>query len=781
MDDTLPYAVAIRRGPNDHDGAALVGIVVDASFGFDSGAEFASEVTAHEVSGGSYARLTATGRVDQVGDEWKLFLDDLTTTNLSGIDYSGVVWVSDAADDASRPLIGFAPDSGSGTNPYAPSWPSGFLAWPIETINDRLLPTSTSADAGKYPKRTEAGWVLADGTGTGSASVFVYDASGDELGSNVYTDWATLYADLTATSGPRWIQIPSNQVVPAEGMPEGGWDLGQVHLVGVNALPSHIKALEFGDGVILANPPASVSNGLVLWSTNTTDPICTITDHFSMEFRDWGAAMASYKEFFACSTSPGVVVEFRFHNGSGFVRPDTFAPGADSYEALSHTGTGSVAVDDVAGSSALQNNTIRGTGAVYRLRYANAAPVNYPGSTGNTQTNAADFRVDMLSKAAITSASLTTAADWPEFVGASDGDEKPAQTLLDTLASRAGGGGYSTAADVYDALATAADDGYPSRKDDPSGGELLYGSDGGTPITMSPYWLWLAYLKALADAAYQPLDGDLTSIAALSTTSFGRSLLEAANAAALRTLAGLGGAATLSVGTTAGTVAAGDDSRITGATPQARTLAGLDLTTNRSASDIKTALSLAKGDVGLGSVTNDAQLKIASNLSDLANAATARTNLGVAIGADVQAYRAFLANFDFGTVQIPVLGPATTNGTWVLSTSGGNGIHMANSSAASGDYIQWNNVPSGTGTYTLGIVYQQGASGGQVQLSIDGSDVGSTYEMYAASTTLVRDVSLTGLSLTAGLHNIKAISSAKNGSSSGYTIRILSMTLYRTA
>lgn len=45
------------------------------------------------------------------------------------------------------------------------------------------------------------------------------------------------------------------------------------------------------------------------------------------------------------------------------------------------------------------------------------------------------------------------------------------------------------------------------------------------------------------------------------------------------------------------------------------------------ASTAKTALSLAKADVGLGSVTNDAQLKIASNLSDVANAATAFANI----------------------------------------------------------------------------------------------------------------------------------------------------------
>jgi hypothetical protein len=49
---------------------------------------------------------------------------------------------------------------------------------------------------------------------------------------------------------------------------------------------------------------------------------------------------------------------------------------------------------------------------------------------------------------------------------------------------------------------------------------------------------------AAAQAASQPLDSDLTAIAALSTTSFGRGLLALADAAAGRTALGLGSAAT---------------------------------------------------------------------------------------------------------------------------------------------------------------------------------------------------------------------------------------------
>jgi hypothetical protein len=60
------------------------------------------------------------------------------------------------------------------------------------------------------------------------------------------------------------------------------------------------------------------------------------------------------------------------------------------------------------------------------------------------------------------------------------------------------------------------------------------------------WFLDLARVNTEASGAYQPLDSDLTAIAALTTTSFGRSLLILADAAAARANLGLGTLATQS-------------------------------------------------------------------------------------------------------------------------------------------------------------------------------------------------------------------------------------------
>jgi hypothetical protein len=71
--------------------------------------------------------------------------------------------------------------------------------------------------------------------------------------------------------------------------------------------------------------------------------------------------------------------------------------------------------------------------------------------------------------------------------------------------------------------------------------------------------LLVSYVPSVAVASeagptYQPLDSDLTAIAALSTTAFGRSLLTLANAAALKAATGVADALPLTGGTVAGNI-----------------------------------------------------------------------------------------------------------------------------------------------------------------------------------------------------------------------------------
>ena len=79
-----------------------------------------------------------------------------------------------------------------------------------------------------------------------------------------------------------------------------------------------------------------------------------------------------------------------------------------------------------------------------------------------------------------------------------------------------------------------------------SGGSGAWADITGTPTTLIGYGITDAITAATAATTYQPLDSDLTSIAALTTTTHGRSLLTSADASATRTALGLGTLATQS-------------------------------------------------------------------------------------------------------------------------------------------------------------------------------------------------------------------------------------------
>lgn len=150
-------------------------------------------------------------------------------------------------------------------------------------------------------------------------------------------------------------------------------------------------------------------------------------------------------------------------------------------------------------------------------------------------------------------------------------------------------------------------------------------------------------------AAKQPLDSDLTAIAALTTTSYGRSLLAAADAAALRTLAGtvIGTdvqAYDAELAALAGLTSAADKlpyftgsgtASVTTFTTAGRALVDdADATAQRTTLGLGSIATQASNSVSItgGSITGITDLAVADGGTGASTAATARSNLGLSAG-----------------------------------------------------------------------------------------------------------------------------------------------------
>ncbi|MEP8999393.1 pyocin knob domain-containing protein [Enterobacter kobei] len=162
-------------------------------------------------------------------------------------------------------------------------------------------------------------------------------------------------------------------------------------------------------------------------------------------------------------------------------------------------------------------------------------------------------------------------------------------------------------------------------------------------------------------------------------------------------------------------------------------------------------ITLAKGDVGLGNVTNDAQLKITSNLSDLNNVGTARTNLGLGTSA--------VYNIGTSGGTIPLLNTAnvwsasnafSTATFGSASSSTGNGIEIGSLTTAGTAYIDLHSSGTTNDNDVRLNVTGGGATNGQGNFSI-----------IAATVTLPNLTLNTALPITSGGTGANNLNSAR--------------------
>lgn len=258
-----------------------------------------------------------------------------------------------------------------------------------------------------------------------------------------------------------------------------------------------------------------------------------------------------------------------------------------------------------------------------------------------------------------------------------------------------------------------------------------------------------AYAAGLA-AGLQPLDSDLTAIAALSTTTYGRALLALADAAALRTTAGL----------VIGTDVQAYDSDLAAIAALSTTtfgralLALADAAALRTAGGLGTISTQASSAVSIsgGTITGITDLAVADGGTGASTAANARTNLGLVIGTDVQAQDAELAAIAGLTSAADRLPYFTGSGTASLATftAAGRALVDDADAAAQRTTLGLGGVVYADNYATLALAIAATPAGGILQLG--SGPYTSPYQNGSLSTTqptnlLTKAITIRGLGM----------------------------------
>jgi len=161
--------------------------------------------------------------------------------------------------------------------------------------------------------------------------------------------------------------------------------------------------------------------------------------------------------------------------------------------------------------------------------------------------------------------------------------------------------------------------------------------------------------------------------------------------------------------------------------------------------------SVTKVHVGLGNVTDDAQLKISSNLSDLNNASTSRTNLGLGTVATQDANSIAITG---GTIDsVTITGGTITGITDITISDGGTGQSTAQSaidalsqvSGATDEYVLTKDTATGNAVFKVAVVEVADGSITNAKLATDAIQGDGLYTGTTIATTSGTSHDFTGI------------------------------------